>query len=221
MVNETHPYVQADIVSVSELRQWSYCPRVVWYGRSMGDYRPTSGAMKAGIDAEAERQRLETRRGFSQYGITAVDKRFQFSVRSDSLGLAGRIDCLIETTDVTFEEAQAGLRPNEWNWDDPLFVPVEYKTTFRVQQKHNVMQLAAYARMLESLTGTAVPFGFIVMLPEEEVLKIEISSEIKRSLDFLIEEVQRGLVSDELPRPTPHSGKCQNCEFRRFCNDVW
>ncbi|MCZ7581416.1 MAG: CRISPR-associated protein Cas4 [Fimbriimonadaceae bacterium] len=221
MASSAHAYQPRDTVSVSELRQWMYCPRVVWYGRSMGDYRPTTGAMKVGIEAEAERQRLEERRSFAQYGLEACNKRFQVPVASEALGLSGRIDCLIELTPVSLEDAQVGVRPLNWKVGDPMFVPVEYKWTSRADQRQNTIQLAAYGMILESLTGTPVPLGFIALLPEEEVVRVELVPRVRRAVKCTLDEAREGLSAPELPWPTLHRGKCQDCEFRRFCNDVW
>jgi len=187
----------------------------------MGAYRPTSNAMKAGIEAEAERQRLEDRRSFAQYGIVGHRKRFQVPVVSATLGLAGRIDCLLELTEVSLEDACEGVRPRNWQEGDPLFVPVEYKSTFRRDQRGNSLQLAAYARLIEEMTHSPVDRGFIVMLPEEEVVEVPLGRGLRQSFDLVLDEVRAGLDGSELPPATPHRGRCQACEFRRFCNDVW
>jgi CRISPR-associated exonuclease Cas4 len=177
--------------------------------------------MRAGIDAEAERQRLEERRTFHQYALEACSKRFQVPVASQRLGLAGRVDCLFELTEVTLEHAAGGVRPAGWEADRPLFVPVEYKTTFRTDRKENVLQLMAYAAILEDLTGTPVPFGFLVFLPEEEVVRVDLGPGLRKTLGVLVDEVRAGLGDAELPPPTPFRGRCVDCEFRRFCNDVF
>lgn len=173
------------------------------------------------MEAEAERERLEERRTFHQYGIDACNKRFQTLLTSETLGLAGRIDCLIELTRVSAEEAAAGVRPPNWNDREPLFAPVEYKWTHSADQRQNNLQLAAYAIILEELTNSVVPFGFIVLLPEERAVRVSLDSGIRRIVERTLVEVREGLAAPELPPPTPHQGKCQSCEFRRFCNDVW
>lgn len=221
MGSSAHAYDPNDNVSVSELRQWMYCPRVVWYGRLMGDSRPTTGAMKVGREAEAERQRLEERRTFAQYGLEACNKRFQVPVVSEKLGLSGRIDCLIELTPVSFEDAIVGIRPLGCKQNDPMFAPVEYKWTYRADQRQNTVQLSAYAMLIESLTGVPVPVGFLVLLPEEEAVRVEIGPGVRRAVKRTLDEAREGLGAPELPEPTLHRGKCQDCEFRRFCNDVW
>lgn len=221
MASSAHAYEPDEQISVSELRQWLYCARVVWYGRSMGAYRPTTGAMRVGIDAEAERERLEERRTFSQYGIDACNKRFQVLVASERMGLVGRIDCLIELTGVSLERAAAGVRPPGWDEREPLFVPVEYKWTFNPNQQQNNLQLAAYGMILEEFTNSVVPYGFIVLLPEEMALRVNLDSGVRRVVARTLDAVRAGLSTPELPSPTPHRGKCQSCEFRRFCNDVW
>lgn len=137
-------------------------------------------------------------------------------VNSAALGLSGRIDCLIALTTNSFQDACGNPPDNRPDW----FVPVEYKSTFDANQRHNILQLAAYAMMVEEMTATFVPFAFIVLLPQEEAVRIEIGPGIKRQVAALVQTVRAGIMADDLPDPTPHRGKCVECEFRQFCNDV-
>lgn len=206
-----------DRIGASELRQWLYCPRVVWYGRQFGDHRPTSAMMRVGIDEEAERRRLESRRTFAGYGIEAVARHHQVRVWSERLALSGLVDTLLQLSRVSLEEAVA----NRQDPKEQIFVPVEFKTTTRADQRENLVQLVAYALCLEEMTRTPVRFGFLVLLPDEEVFRQTIGHPIRRTVEQIASDARTGLAGTELPEPTPHRGKCRQCEFRRFCNDVW
>lgn len=205
-------YEADDILYVSELRQWLYCPRVTWYGRMYGDRRALSGLMKVGIEEEAERERLEDRRTFAAYGIEAVGRRYQVPVASERLGLRGAVDMIIETTALTWEESAEGGTP---------FIPVEVKTTVSPFGRPPMIQLCTYALMIEEMKDCEVPFGFLVTRPAEEVTRVEFTHDLRRSVEYLVEDVRSGLCGFELPPPTPSMGKCINCEFRRVCNDRW
>ncbi len=210
-------YAPESTINISEIRQWLYCPRVVWFGRELGDHRPTSAMMRVGIDEEAERRRLEARRTFSQYGIEALARRNQVPVWSERLRLRGLVDTLLELSATTLEQATS----SKVGGKEQLFVPVEFKATMRREQRANTVQLATYGLCIEEMTATPVKYGFLVLLPSEEVIKQPLTSGIRKSVQQISSTIKAALEGTELPRPTPHRGKCQCCEFRRFCNDVW
>lgn len=211
-------YESRDTVAVSELRQWLYCPRVVWYGRQFGALRPTTAMMKVGIDEEAERRQREVRRTFAGYGLPAVARRSRLPVWSESLGLRGMVDTLLELTPVTLE---AACEVPSLDGSQQSFVPVEFKTTMRRDQRYNLTQLTAYALCIEEMTRTPVTFAFLVLLPSEKVARREILPGDRRRIAALVEDVRDGLAATALPEATAHRGRCLACEFRRFCNDVW
>jgi CRISPR-associated exonuclease Cas4 len=173
--------------------------------------------MQIGIDEEAERRRLEARRTFDQYGIEAVSRRNQVPVSSDRLGMRGMVDTLLELSTISLEAAAQEPIPTV----EQLFVPVEFKTTTRSDQRYNTIQLATYSICIEEMTNSPVEYAFLVLLPDEEVIRQSIGPHIRRSVEDLVAQVREGLDGDELPAPPLHKGRCQSCEFRRFCNDVW
>lgn len=206
-----------DRIGASELRQWLYCPRVVWYGRQFGDHRPTSAMMRVGIDEEAERRRLEARRTFAGYDIEAVARFNQVYVWSERLKITGIVDAFLQLRDMTLQQAIE----NPGTVVDQIFVPVEFKTTMRADQRENLVQLGAYALCLEEMTRTPVRFGFLVLLPQEEVIRQPIVPTLRKTVAKIAGVALNGLSAQGLPEPTPDRGKCRQCEFRRFCNDVW
>lgn len=195
---------QSQIFTVTDLKQYAYCPRIVVYAYCLPLVRPTTYKMEAGIAAHKEAGKLERRRTLAAYGLEEGVRHFDVSLRSSILGLQGRVDMVIEVGD------GAGR----------CLIPVEYKQSRRRIGQHVRRQLAAYAMMLaENWKGT-VQHGFVYAIPHRRAERIAITrrlrSEVRETLAAMRDIVER----QAMPDPPRSRRGCVNCEFRRFCNDV-
>ena len=54
---------------VTDLRQWAYCPRVVYYQYCLPDIRPVTKLMEAGQEEHRAESGREERRSLRTYGL--------------------------------------------------------------------------------------------------------------------------------------------------------
>lgn len=192
------------VFTVTDLKQYSYCPRVVFYTYCLPLVRPTTYKMEAGIAAHEQAERRERRRTLSAYGLEEGQRHFDVWVESDILGLRGRVDMVIETGEGEGRE----------------LIPVDYKQSRRQIGRHLKRQLTAYGLMLEETWGGMVRRGFIYSLvtrkAEEVALTKRLRGEVRETVVAMREMVERGMM----PGPPKSRRPCVDCEFRRFCNDV-
>ncbi|RLC59491.1 MAG: CRISPR-associated protein Cas4, partial [Chloroflexota bacterium] len=80
------------IFTVTDLKQYAYCPRVVFYTYCLPLLRPTTFKMEAGIAAHEKAREQERRRTLSAYGLVEGKRHFDIWVESPILGLRGRVD---------------------------------------------------------------------------------------------------------------------------------
>lgn len=184
----------------SDLRQFLYCPRVVYFTYVMPVARAETFMMHLGRDAESEHTRLERRRSLARYGLAEGARRFRVPLVCRSLGVSGVVDEVID--------AAAGP------------VPVEIKRTAGGVAEGHRAQLAVYALALEESTGAAVAQGFVHLVPAQKVVRIAIDAALRERVRKLVDEV-RTIVEDQVfPEPPRSASKCDGCELRGFCNDV-
>ena len=117
------------VFQVTDLKQYTYCPRVVFFAYCLPLIRPMTYKMEAGIAAHNVAEEREQRRSLRRYGLTEGERFFDLWLASEALGLRGRVDLAIRT----ITEA----------------IPVEYKNSPGRAGRHLKLQLAAYGRMLE------------------------------------------------------------------------
>jgi len=189
---------------VIDLKQYAYCPRVVYYDYCLGELRPTTYKMAAGIVAQERVNELEERRGLRAYGLVSGTRHYHVPVQSEKLGCSGQVDLVIETQD-------AGR---------PRLVPVDFKLSRREPGHHFKLQLACYAMMLEDAWGLPVETGAIYLIPTKRVIQVPITTRLRNEAIRRLLAIREMVVAQRMPPPTPQRGRCLNCEFRRFCNDV-
>jgi CRISPR-associated exonuclease Cas4 len=191
-------------VTVTDLKQYIYCPRIVYYTYCLPLIRPTTYKMEAGIKAHEKASKRERRRTLTAYGLDEGKRRFDVWLRSPILGLTGKVDMVIEVTEGKEQE----------------LIPVEYKQTRRKIGKHIRLQLAAYGMMLEERWNLGVKRGFVYSLLRRKAESVSLTKQLCTEAKTLLAEMREMIRREAMPDPPRSPRQCVNCEFRRFCNDV-
>jgi len=186
---------------VSDLRQYHYCPRVVYYQYVMPVDKKTTYKMEKGKAAQEELEELEKRRKLKAYGLENGRRRFNWWLHSQSLGLSGRPDMIIETEDALY--------------------PVDFKYTRGRPQKNHMFQLAGYALILEESEGRPVEKGFIYLIPQKDAVVSEITREKKQECLQILDQIRDMVENEKFPDPPSTRAKCVDCEYQNYCRDVW
>ncbi len=194
------------LFEVTDLKQWTYCQRIVFYRYCLPTVRPVTSLMHAGQASHRDEGEREVRRSLRTYGLAQGERHFDIWLRSPRLGLRGRLDLAIALPDRATPGAEA--------------VVIEYKDTERATQPHFMLQLAAYALLLEEAWGVPVPRGFLYAIPTRRAEAVPITPALRRKVMQTVSALHAAVQSERLP-PAPISRRpCVTCEFRRFCNDV-
>jgi CRISPR-associated exonuclease Cas4 len=204
MLSEQQVLPERLYLEVTDLKQWTYCPRVVFYRYCLPRIRPITYSMEAGMSAHLEAATREERRSLRAYGLTEGERFFDVALRSERLHLSGRMDLVI------------GVKTEQ----GPEGIVVDYKLSEREAGAHFKLQLAAYALLVEEVWGLPIRRAFLYHLPQRQAEAIPMTAALKRRVETTIAEIHRAIAGERLPQPPAHLGKCVACEFHRFCNDV-
>jgi len=185
---------------VTDLKQFSYCPRIVYYAYCLPAVRPMTAKMEVGIAAHATAKRRERRRTLAAYGLVEGERHFNVWVESEALGLRGRVDLVIETADEV--------------------IPVDYKNSRRRVGLHIRRQIAAYGMMVEEKWGKPVRRGFVYSLLTRRAEEIAVTERLRREVRETVAAMREIVERERMPAPPRSRRPCVDCEFRRFCNDV-
>jgi CRISPR-associated exonuclease Cas4 len=188
-------------VLVTDLKQWAYCPRIVFYRQTMpGAGKPTY-KMEEGRSAQEMIEELEMRRTLREYGLEGARRRFGVWLEDDGVGLAGKLDLLLEG------EREAAV--------------VDFKLTAGDVAENHRLQLAGYAVLVEGALGLPVGRAFLYRIPDNRVFHVEVTGALRERVRRAVEAIRWMRNQQLCPEPTPVRGRCLECEYANYCGDVW
>lgn len=183
---------------INEIKNYIYCPRISYYGLCLGLDRET-GLSQMGVAAEAEVKGRMRRRKTALHAVVDGERHYDVPLVSHEARLIGRIDELIAV--------ETGV------------YLVDYKDTDR-DYGYWRAQMCAY-RLCAVESGFGPVLGCSVYsIPTRQYHEVNFTRRDERTVLHLRDAVEALVMSEICPPPTPHTGKCRACQYRRFCNDV-
>ncbi len=182
-------WVEQDLVLISALEHWSYCPRQCalihleqTYDENLYTLRGNRAHRLAHEEGVATERGVRVARGVPLW--------------SDRLGLIGKADVV------------------EWHGETPY--PVEYKAGSRRTWGHEALQLCAQAVCLEEMLGLSVPAGAIYYHGSRQRREVELDSALRERLEEAIVTVRNLLAGTRLPEAL-HDARCPKCSLFDAC----
>lgn len=186
------------VFPVTDLRQWHFCRRIVYYRFNWPPVRPQPYVLGEGKEAHEEVWRRMVRRQRLR-GIPEGEYWYEVGWVSERWGLSGKVDLVV----VREEEA----------------IPVDFKDSRKVEASHFRVQLAAYGLLVEERFGRPALRGFLYSIPRRLAVEVGFTSPLRRKVVETVREMAAAVQGESLPAGPPTRARCVACEFRRFCND--
>lgn len=188
--------MKADI-SVWELVQYYYCPKKLYFYKTLGIPVIARKKMEYGKkEHEMEHRRVKERK--SIYGFENAKVYHKIYVEDEELGLFGQIDTVLEL-------------------ENSDVIPVEVKySDFKKIYENWKKQLIAYSLLLEKRFLKPVRLGIFYFPKQKKRIEVPITEQDKRFLIRDIERIRELVRSEKIPRGR---SRCGYCEVRKFCKD--
>ena len=180
-------------IRVSDIKQYFYCPRVVYHTYYTPVARPTTHPMQIGAVQHEVLSVLERRRTLSRYGLDTGSRQFHISLHAEVPRMTGVLDLLIETEDGVF--------------------PVEFKSTTQRLNLNAKYQLTAYALMVEECLGQSVSQGFIYRIPTQRITAFRFQRHCDAGPSTLSNGYSVCYQTSGCPRPHHSAGNASNANF--------
>jgi CRISPR-associated exonuclease Cas4 len=183
-------WADADLVMISALQHWSYCPRqcaLIHIEQAWGENLYT-------LRGRHVHEQVDTPGGELVYGVR-VERALP--LWSDVLGLIGKADVV---------EFLADGSP----------IPVEYKHGPRRVSRHDDLQLAAQAVCLEEMFARPVTRGFVFHHGSRRRREVTFTAASRANVAEAIIAVRAMLRAGKLP-PAVNDARCDKCSLRESC----
>jgi CRISPR-associated exonuclease Cas4 len=190
-----------DLLPVTELKQWAYCERIVYYHRVMPGIGQQTFKMKEALAAQDLIETLEMRRSLQAYGLEGARRRFGVWLSDEGLGLAGKTDLILEARD--------------------RVAVVDFKLTSGEIGENHRLQLAGYSMLAEAGYGMPARIAFLYRIPDNRVFGVEVTTELRRAVAMAVARIREMENEQWLPPPTTVRKRCAECEYVNYCADVW
>lgn len=182
---------------VTDVKNYLFCPRVVYFMYFYPGPRPVTYKMQEGQLSHQRVEELEERRTLRAYGLRDGEREFGVRMHSGRMGLSGLLDMAI------VREREA--------------IPVEFKNSTAGLQLNHKYQLTAYALLVEERYRRPVRRGFVYFIPLKRVEEMPITPHMRRYVTRVLREIRQMLTTERMPGGTWRRGRCVECEFRRMC----
>jgi CRISPR-associated exonuclease Cas4 len=180
-----------DLIPLSALNQYSYCPRRCYLIHAEGEFAENVHTLRGSHEHErVDQQRHEVSAGVRvEYGLP---------VWSQQLGLSGKCDAV------------------EFHPDGTVY-PVEYKHGKRRRWINDDLQVAAQALCLEEMLQRPVPRGAIFHQQSRRRREVVIDDLLRQEVERAAAAVHELLAQRQLPPPVDDPRRCEECSLRGIC----
>jgi len=181
----------SELVMVSALSQWGYCPRRCALIHLEQTFEENIHTLQGEMEHKrAHDQEVEWQEGLRvERGLSLWSKR---------LGLVGKADVV--------------------EFHDGVPYPVEYKhgRKRRYGRQAGDLQLCGQAICLEEMTGLAVRRGAIFHIGSRRRREVVFDDPLRSRVEEAVGEIRRILTDSRLPAPV-HDTRCDDCSLLESC----
>jgi|Deesub1362B_J571_1020462.scaffolds.fasta_scaffold00096_8 CRISPR-associated exonuclease Cas4 len=122
--------------------------------------------------------------------------RYNVPLESEKIGVRGFADAIVKCE---------------------AYFPVEAKYTRFNQIYYSwKTQIATYAALLEEELGTVVKMGYIYLIEDKNLMRIEVTASDKKNLPNIVNNINRLIEEETIPK-VGKSRKCNYCEMKKLC----
>lgn len=186
---------EADLVPLSALQHYLYCPRQCALIHVEGQWRENRYTAEGQIlHRRADAGRAETRHGVRT--VTGMP------IRSYFLGVTGKADV------VEFHAGDGG---------ETVF-PVEYKRGRPKTHEADEVQLCAQALCLEEMLATTIPEGALFYGKNRRRKSVEFGAGLRERTTEIARWARELMASGQTPPPVYSAKLCDHCSLLEICN---
>lgn len=188
-------------IPISLFRQYTFCPRVVWYQLNLnaGVKRPLW--VEQGLEYHDRQGQLDKSRSLRRYDISGdhIERLYGKTVSCNEPPMHGITDLLLV--------------------GETSIYPVEFKLSKPRKLAGLKLQLAAYGMAAEQETGKDCHKAFLIYGDRAKTIDFTIDEKVRSEVRDAAHQVSLIAKNDRIPDSSASLAQCQQCEYLLRCND--
>jgi len=197
-------YTSEILIDVTDVKQYFFCPRIVYFNHVLGYYERTTESEVEGKEVHEELWNKEKRRKtiLKKRSLSGYEKIFGLRLYSRRLRLKGILDCLA--------------------YKDKEYIPIEYKETNYpgyIPANHKY-QLVAYSLLVDETYNTITRYGYIYYSKSDKLAKVKLTIDMKRYVRESVDKIINIIINEYLPPVRTRKSRCINCGYYKICQRV-
>lgn len=185
-------------IAVNQIRQYIFCPRVVYFETVLGISVQKPYWVNYGTEYHKNMITLLKRNNLVRLGFKDGEYTLKTNVS-------------LNTEDYNFYGIADGVLLKE----DEV-IPVELKMSTANINKSHEMQLIAYGMLAEKIYNKKFIYGIVVYGNRKKINTINAK---KTELLSIVSEITHMINLGKIPNSSATLDKCMQCEYLNFCND--
>jgi CRISPR-associated exonuclease Cas4 len=191
--------MQKTSITPSEIIQYLYCPRFIYFEKVLGipQYEEKSYKAMKGRHLHDSKQKMNSHYLRKKIGVT---EKFQEQYLTNEM-LRGKVDEVLIL-------------------DDGTAAPLDYKFAQYKDRVFNTYktQLACYAWLIEDNFNRTVDRGYLVYTrSKSKLIEVKLEESFKRGVKEKARDIIRIIDKNFFPKATRYKKRCIECTYRNIC----
>lgn len=180
--------------SIEDIRQFVYCPRIIYFRYVLRNIPRTTIKMRKGSDQHEIWRKRQIQRG------NKSDIFFGLYFKSEEIGLCGLLDAI--------------------EFDGETAIPIELKTGSNFGDcvaPHHRAQIIAQCVLIESCLNVHVKHGIVLYSSSRNQFIVDFGDEERLWLEKTLSKMRDIVFFEEVPDVCDLEAKCTDCEYWAWC----
>ncbi len=187
------------MIPVNLIRQYKFCPRIVYYNLLTNIKPIFPRQVSLGCDYHKLQNEMIKSRKFKKFHINFDDIINDKYFQSETLNICGKVDLAFLCKDEV--------------------IPIEFKYIDKKISYSHILQLIGYGLLLQKEYKKIFKQAFIIYSNNMKFHKIDINEKYIKDFFDVIRSIEKIVKNDILPNTSANKNQCIQCEYLNYCND--
>jgi len=188
------------MIPINLIRQYNFCPRIVYYNLLTNIKPIYPRQVSLGLDYHKAQEELSKNRKFKKLKIDYNKVIIEQYIEDETLNILGKVDLAL--------------------LNDKEIIPIEFKDINSKKPSYShILQLYGYGLLLSKEYNKEFNRAIIIYSNNMKLFNINITPKIKKDFFETLRNIEKIVDNNILPNSSANDKKCTQCEYINYCDD--